>query len=59
MLRKENRNEQGVIGKLNWNWKGPYEVVEVINPVTYRLKDEEGKVLANTAHSTELLKYEY
>jgi len=22
MIRKDDRNEQGVAGELNWNWKG-------------------------------------
>jgi len=52
--RKED--EQGVVGKLNWNWKGPYKVIEVIGPVTYRLEDENGKKLPGSAHSKDLAK---
>jgi len=28
-------------------WEGPYTVVEVIRPGTYRLKDDQGRVLNN------------
>jgi len=56
ILRKENREEQGVIGKLNWNWRGPYKIAEVVGPVTYRLEDENGKKIPGTAHSQNLAK---
>ena len=58
MHRKKNRDEQGVIGKLNWNWRGPYTIKEVINPVTYKLQDEDGDEMEGTAHSQDLLKIE-
>ncbi len=58
ILRKELREEQGVIGKLNWCWRGPYVVTEVINPVTYRLANQEGKDLSGTAHAMDMAKIE-
>ena len=34
--------------KLSPPWEGPYMVTEVIQPGTYRLKDDNGNVLTNT-----------
>ena len=34
--------------KLSPPWEGPYTVTEVIQPGTYRLKDDNGNVLTNT-----------
>ena len=56
VVRKENRDEVGVMGKLSWNWKGPYKISEVVGPVTYRLEDMNGKKLKGVAHSEDLAK---
>jgi hypothetical protein len=29
-------------------WEGPYTIVEVVRPGTYRLKDSNGNILTNT-----------
>ena len=56
VLKREDRNEQGVVGKLNWNWRGPYRIAEVVGPVTYRLEKEDGSKIPGTAHSQNLVK---
>jgi hypothetical protein len=34
--------------KLTLPWEGPYTIVEVVHPGTYRLKDSDGNILTNT-----------
>jgi hypothetical protein len=34
--------------KLTPPWEGPYTIVEVVRPGTYRLKDSNGNILTNT-----------
>jgi hypothetical protein len=34
--------------KLTPRWEGPYKIVEVVQPGTYRLKDSDGNILTNT-----------
>ncbi len=48
--RKDTR--QG--GKLEWNWKGPFEIVEQTTRGTYRLKNMNGKVLKQAVSSNRL-----
>jgi hypothetical protein len=42
-LRQDNRGHH----KLSLLWEGPYIVVEVLKPGTYKLANEQGKVLTN------------
>jgi hypothetical protein len=34
--------------KLTPPWEGPYTIMEVVQPGTYRLKDSDGNILTNT-----------
>jgi hypothetical protein len=34
--------------RLSPPWEGPYPIVEVVRPGTYRLKDSDGNILSNT-----------
>jgi hypothetical protein len=34
--------------ELTLPWEGPYTIVEVVRPGTYRLKDNDGNILTNT-----------
>jgi hypothetical protein len=42
-LRQDNRGHH----KLSPTWEGPYIVVEVLTPDTYKLASEQGEVLTN------------
>jgi hypothetical protein len=42
-LRQDNRGHH----KLSPPWEGPYIVVEVLKPGTYKLANEQGEVLTN------------
>ena len=44
-------------GKLMPNWEGPYTVIEVIWPVTYKLAGPDGSPIKNTWHASRLRKY--
>ncbi len=41
-------------GKLEWNWNGPYEIVEHTSRGTYRLKNQAGVVLKKAVSSIRL-----
>ena len=34
--------------KLSPPWEGPYSIIEVIRPGTYKLKDSDGNILTNS-----------
>ena len=51
--RKDTR--QG--GKLEWNWNGPYKIVEQTSRGTYRLQNEQGKLLKQAVSSNRLKPY--
>ena len=51
--RKDTR--QG--GKLEWNWNGPYKIVEQTSRGTYRLQNEQGKLLKHAVSSNRLKPY--
>jgi hypothetical protein len=42
-LRQDTRGRH----KLSPPWEGPYNVVEVLKPGTYKLANEQGEVLTN------------
>ncbi|XP_074326562.1 uncharacterized protein LOC141664508 [Apium graveolens] len=44
-------------GKLQPNWEGPYKVIEVVRPGTYKLKTLTGKAIRNTWHVSRLRKF--
>ena len=46
MLRRTQSTKEK--HKLSPPWEGPYTVTEVIQPSTYRLKDDNDNVLSNT-----------
>ncbi|XP_074342744.1 uncharacterized protein LOC141680410 [Apium graveolens] len=46
-------------GKLQLNWEGPYKVIEVIRPRTYKLETEAGEAIRNTWHACRLRKFYY
>ena len=48
--------ERGVTSKLAHRWKGPYTIEKSLGPVTYVLKDKEGKLLPGTVHARHLYK---
>lgn len=41
-------------GKLQSNWEGPYKVIEVVHPGTYKLVEIDGSLIKNTRHATRL-----
>ena len=43
-LRQDNRSRH----KLSPPWEGPYIIVEVLKPGTYKLANENGEVFTNT-----------
>jgi hypothetical protein len=43
MLRQDNRGRH----KLSTPWEGPYVVVKVLKPYTYKLAKEDGEELTN------------
>jgi ribonuclease HI len=43
--------------KLSPPWEGPYTVAEVIRPGTYRLKDDQGRVLTNAWNIEQLRRF--
>ena len=51
--RKDTR--QG--GKLEWNWNGPCKIVEQTSRGTYRLQNEQGKLLKQAVSSNRLKLY--
>ena len=40
--------------KLAYKWSGPYTVAKEVGPVTYILKDKDGKELPGTAHARQM-----
>jgi len=48
--------EKGKTSKLVYRWKGPYTISEELGPVTFILKDKEGKQLPGTFHAEQLYK---
>lgn len=58
VLRKmEFSTANGKEGKLGANWKGPFKMIEVITPGTYRLEDLQGKRLPHPWNVQYLSKY--
>ena len=53
-LYKLSQVERGVTSKLAYKWAGPYTISKVIGPVTFILKDKDGKELPGTAHARNL-----
>ena len=41
--------KRGQTSKLAYKWKGPYVIAKVLGPVTYTLRDKEGKILPGVA----------
>ena len=48
---KPSQAERGVTSKLAFKWSGPYTVSKEIGPVTFILKDKDGKELPGTIHA--------
>jgi hypothetical protein len=44
-------------GKLGANWEGPYRVVRILTPGTYRLEDRDGKLLPHPWNIQHLKRY--
>ena len=44
-------------GKLGANWEGPYKVIQILTPGTYKLEDMQGKVLPHPWNIQHLRKY--
>ena len=57
-LYKQTSIEGGRTSKLKYNWRGPYKIETVIGPVTYTLKDVNGKSIPGTHHARQLYKVE-
>ncbi|XP_074377844.1 uncharacterized protein LOC141719370 [Apium graveolens] len=41
-------------GKFQPNWEGPYKVIEVVRPGTYKLETLTGEAIKNTWHASRL-----
>lgn len=57
VLREVEASTPQNLGKLLPNWEGPYEVIEVPKPGTYRLRALDGSVIKNTWHAGRFRKY--
>ncbi|XP_074323929.1 uncharacterized protein LOC141660844 [Apium graveolens] len=44
-------------GKLQPNWEGPYKMIEVFRPGTYKLEILTGEAIKNTWHASRLWKF--
>lgn len=44
-------------GKLMPNWEGPYTVIEVVRPGTYKLAGSDGIPIKNTWHAARLRRF--
>ena len=44
-------------GKLQPNWEGPYKIIEIIRPRTYKLEAMDGTPIKNTWHATRLWRF--
>ena len=44
-------------GKLGANWEGPYKIIQVLTPGTYKLEDMQGKALPHPWNIQHLRKY--
>ena len=55
---KPSQAERGVTSKLAFKWSGPYTVAKEIGPVTFILKDKDGKELPGTAHARHMYRQE-
>src|SRR3954470_19602078 len=44
-------------GKLGANWEGPYKVIQILTPGTYKFEDMQGKVLTRPWNIQHLKKY--
>jgi len=55
-LYKQSDVSGGVTSKLKYHWRGPYTIEKVIGPVTFTLKDANGKKLPGTHHARQLYK---
>jgi hypothetical protein len=52
-LRQDNRGRH----KLSPPWEGPYVVVKVLKPVTYKLANEDGEELTNAWNIQQLCRF--
>ena len=57
-FHKPSQAERGVTSKLAFKWSGPYTVSKEIGPVTFILKDKDGKELPGTAHARNMYRQE-
>ncbi|XP_074347595.1 uncharacterized protein LOC141686459 [Apium graveolens] len=44
-------------GKLQPNWEGPYKMIEIVHPGTYKLETLSGEAIKNTWHASRLRKF--
>jgi len=57
-LYKQTSILGGKTSKLKHHWKGPNTIESVVGPVTYTLKDANGKAIPETHHARHLYKIE-
>ena len=57
-LYKQSSVGRGVTSKLKYSWRGPHKIERVIGPVTYTLKDADGKAIPGAHHARQLYKME-
>ena len=57
VLNKVMKHSHHMGGKLEEQWKGPFEVVKIMPKGRYQLKSQSGTVLAKLIHGTLLKEY--
>ena len=55
VLRRIQKNKN--CHKLSAPWEGPYNITEVLQPSTYKLKTDDGKAIANTWNIEQLRRF--
>ena len=55
-LYRPSTVEKGVTSKLAYRWTGPYTITIKHGPVTFSLKDSQGKIIPGTVHARDLYK---
>jgi hypothetical protein len=46
-----------IVGKLQLKWEGPFLVISLSRPGSYRLKDFDGNVIPRSLNANELRRY--
>jgi hypothetical protein len=56
-IRRRDFNEGDLVLRLSPQWEGPYVVVKVLKPGTYKLANEDGEELTNAWNIQQLRRF--